>query len=116
MKKPFYVILLSLMIASALVPQFHSNLDSSLRLQSDSLSSSEQQAIALVNGSRAYGYDLELENITLKHPAFRAAGSSGAYEATNWIEGQFASFGLNSSLESFQFTNWTLLSRPSRYR
>jgi parallel beta-helix repeat protein len=112
MKKQFYAILLSLTIISALVPQFHSNLDPSLKLQSDSLNSSEQQAIALVNGSRAYGYDLELENITLKHPAFRAAGSSGAYEAANWIEGQFESFGLNSSLESFQFTNWTLLSRP----
>jgi parallel beta-helix repeat protein len=113
MKKSFYAILLASMIVSALVPQFHGNFDFALKFQSASLSSSEQQAIALVNGSRAYDYDLELENITLRHPAFRAAGSSGAYEAANWIEGQFASFGLDSSLESFQFTNWTLLSRPS---
>jgi parallel beta-helix repeat protein len=112
MKKLIFVILSAILIVAASLPPFHSKLDFSSKL-SDSPSSSEQQAIALVNGSRAYGYDLELENISFKHPAFRAAGSLGAYEAANWIEEQFASFGLDSSLEDFQFTNWTLLSKPS---
>jgi parallel beta-helix repeat protein len=113
MKKLIFVLLSALLIVVALIPPLNSKLDFSSKLQGDSLSSYEQQGIALVNGSKAYSYDLELENISFRHPAFRAAGSSGAYEAANWIEEQFANFGLNSSLESFQFTNWTLLSKPT---
>lgn len=73
---------------------------------------SEQQVLTLVNGSRAYEYDLELENIALRHRAFRSGGSAGANETAYWIRAQFENFGLETWLEPFQFTNWTLLSEP----
>jgi outer membrane protein assembly factor BamB len=78
-----------------------------------SLETYEQQVVDLVNGTRTYGYDLELENIAFNHLAFRSAGSLGANEAANWIEQEFESFGLQAWLEPFQFDNWTLLSKPS---
>ena len=92
MEKLLSVILLVLLIVNVPIMAFHGGLEFSPEVQSYSLSSFEQQVIALINGSRAYNYDLELENISFRHPAFRAAGSSGAYEAANWIEEQFASF------------------------
>jgi len=82
----------------------------------ESLTSQESQAIALVNGTNAYNYDLELEKIALNRSvanySFRAAGSTGANEAANWIAKQFESFGLETYKESFQFTTWNLLSQP----
>ncbi|MCJ7469306.1 M28 family peptidase [Candidatus Bathyarchaeota archaeon] len=73
---------------------------------------SEQQVVALVNGSRAYNYDLELENIAYGHYAFRSGGSIGANETANWIKTQFESFGLVTHLEPFSFTTWDVLDRP----
>jgi len=73
----------------------------------------EQQVVALVNGSRAYNYDLDLENIAFKYPAFRSSGSTGASETTNWIKDQFENFGLETWLEPFNFTTWNLSSQPS---
>jgi len=73
----------------------------------------EQEIVALVNGLRAYNYDLELENIAFRHYAFRSGGSAGASEAANWIKGQFEGFGLEAWLEPFEFTTWDLLSQPS---
>jgi len=77
------------------------------------LSSVEQQVVGLVNGSRAYSTDLQLENISANYPAFRAAGSAGANEAADWIKEQFDGLGLNVSMDLFPFTNWTLLSKPT---
>jgi len=74
---------------------------------------SETLVVNLVNGSRAYNWDLELENIALSHPDFRSAGSIGANETANLIKEKFESFGLDAWLEPFQFTNWSLLSKPS---
>jgi len=73
----------------------------------------EQQVVSLVNGSRAYNYDLELENIALEHYAFRSGGSAGANETAHWIKEQFESFGLEAWLEPFEFTTWDLMSKPS---
>ncbi len=73
----------------------------------------EGQIVALVNGTRAYDYDLQLESIALSHPDFRSAGSPGALEAANWIKAQLQSFGLDAWLEPFTFKNWTLLDKPS---
>jgi len=73
----------------------------------------EQQVVALVNGSRAYEYDLELERIAYEHYAFRSGGSQGGEEAAYWIKEQFESFGLDASLEPFEFTTWDLSSKPS---
>ncbi|MEM0008063.1 MAG: M28 family peptidase [Candidatus Bathyarchaeia archaeon] len=78
----------------------------------NSLSPVETQIIELVNGTRAYGYDLALEEISLAYPDFRSSGSSGAYEAAIWIKEQFESFGLNAWLEPFTFVNWTLEAKP----
>jgi hypothetical protein len=90
-----------------------SDLNSISPFRAASVGASEQQVLTLVNGTETYGYDLELENITTSHPAFRAAGSPGANETANWIKQKFESFGLNASLEPFQFYNWTLLSKPA---
>jgi len=75
--------------------------------------SSEMDVVGLVNGSRAYGYDLELENIALSNLAFRSGGSIGANDTANWIKAQFESFGLETWLEPFEFTTWDLTSEPS---
>lgn len=76
------------------------------------LSSTESSVVALVNGTEAYAYDKHLGDISLSHPAFRAAGSSGASEAADWIARQFEGFGLQVEKEEFQFTCWDLKSHP----
>lgn len=81
--------------------------------ESSALNSLEQQVVGLVNGTEAYDYDLELENIALSHPDFRSAGSLGANETANLIKAKFESFGLETWLESFKFWNWSLSGKPS---
>lgn len=80
------------------------------------LSNQESQVVSLVNGTRAYDYDLELENIALNHSlsdyAFRSSGSPNANRTADWIKSQFESAGLEASLESFQFTTWKLSGQP----
>ena len=73
----------------------------------------EQQVVALVNGSKAYDCDLDLENIAFSRPDFRSAGSIGANETANFIKEKFESFGLEAWLEPFKFTNWSLSDKPS---
>ena len=73
----------------------------------------EQQVVDFVNGSRAYDWDLELENIALGHFGFRVGGSIGANETANWIKRQFENFGLEAWLEPFEFTTWDLLNKSS---
>lgn len=81
------------------------------------LSPQESQIVALVNGTRAYGYDLELEKIALNrsvsHFSYRSSGSAGANATALWLRDQFAGFGLSTSLESFEFANWNLLGQPA---
>lgn len=74
---------------------------------------SETQVTSLVNGSRAYDFDLELENISSRHFGFRASGSQGANETAFWIKERLEDFGLEAWLEPFQFAGWDLLSKPS---
>lgn len=85
--------------------------------QSVSMTPPESQVVALVNGTRAYGYALEIENIGLNHTlsnySFRAAGSRGANETAKYIMKQFQSFGLETYNESFEFTNWDLSTQPT---
>ena len=78
-----------------------------------SLTPVEADVLNLVNGSEAYSYAIQLENIALSHPAFRVAGSAGADEAADWIAGQFESFGLEVEKEEFQFTSWDLVCKPT---
>ena len=66
-----------------------------------------------MNGSRAYGYDLELEKEGLKHFEFRSGGAPGADESAHWIKEQLQGIGLNVSLEPFEFTTWNLTSKPA---
>ena len=99
--------LLSLMLSNQFITSANSYL---------SLTSQELEIIRLVNGTNAYNYDLELEKIALNHSisdyAFRSAGSPGANETAKWIKKQFESFGIDTYIESFEFTNWTLISQP----
>jgi len=76
------------------------------------LSSKENEIVSQVNGTNAYSYALELERIALKHYAFRSAGSPGANETAWWIKEKFDSFGLETSMEPFDFTYWNLLDQP----
>lgn len=89
---------------------------SSLEANGNGLTSRESQVVNLVNGTRAYDYDLELEKISFNHTlsnyAFRSGGSAGANATANWIAEQFESFGLEASLEPFEFTTWDVLSKP----
>jgi hypothetical protein len=110
MRKILIMVLLST-LAMFTVPFTRVGLSS--RFQGTGLDSFEQQVVGSVNGTRARSYALKMENISYQYPAFRAAGSPGANDTANWIKGQFESFGLVTSLEPFQFTNWTLLSEPS---
>jgi len=119
MRKQFFAMLLTLLVVVASTSAFCGQgvcglLTSSSRLQGGSLDDPyEEWVVELVNGTRAYNYDLELENIALARPDFRSAGSIGANETANWIKAQFESFGLEAWLEPFEFTNWTLLGEPS---
>jgi len=82
-----------------------------------SLTSLESQIVELVNGTSVYNYDLALENIAYNHSlsehSFRSAGSNGADATADWILEQFESFGLEAHKESFQFTKWDVLSKPT---
>jgi parallel beta-helix repeat protein len=73
---------------------------------------SDMYLVGLVNGTRAYGYDLELEDIARNHFAFRTGGSQGANETANWIKAKLESFGIEAWLEPFTFTSWDLSAKP----
>jgi len=103
-------IVLTLLIVCTLTSA--SNIQQNARASED-LNYVEQQVTALINGSRTYNYDLELENIAYGHYAFRSGGSEGANETANWIKGQFESSELETWLEPFEFTTWDLTSKPS---
>ena len=78
---------------------------------------SESQIVSRVDGSRAYDFDVALEKIALNHSvsdySFRSSGSVGANETARWIGKQFETFGLETTLESFEFTTWNLPSQPT---
>jgi hypothetical protein len=87
--------------------------------ENPSLTLEESTILALVNGTEAYASALEIEAIGLNHTlsdySFRAGGSKGANETAKYIAEQFQDFGLETRNESFQFTNWDLLSEPTLY-
>jgi len=111
-KKIFLPILISTLLLSAL---FSASFIKPIR--SASLTSLESEIVGLVDGTNAYNYDLELEKIAFNHTlsnySFRAGGSSGANATADWIIEQFESFGLEAYKESFQYTNWDVLSKPT---
>jgi len=82
----------------------------------ESLTPQESQVVSLVNGTNAYGYDLELEKIALNHSvsgySFRSGGSAGATATAMWLKDKLVSFGLDISMESFEFTTWNLPNQP----
>jgi hypothetical protein len=108
-----FALLLTVGLSSALYGHEIRRISASTSESSLALNSLEQQVVGLVNGSKAYDCDLELEDIALSHPDFRSAGSIGANETANLIKEKFESFGLEAWLEPFEFTNWSLLDKPS---
>ena len=80
---------------------------------SSAITAEEQQIISFVNGSEAYEYDLELEEISERHFACRSGGTSGAEEAALWLKGQLESLNISTRLEPFNFSTWNLTSKPS---
>jgi len=115
-KKTLSLALVLTMLFSAVVNvQFRRTLD--YVGAAESLTSQESQVVALVNGTNAYRYDSELEEIALNHSvsgySFRAGGSAGATATAIWLRDRLVGFGLDVSLESFEFTNWNLPSQPS---
>jgi hypothetical protein len=109
MKKQILIALTLIILLSFALPLNHKP----VCFSSSSLNPTEAQIVALVNGTRAYSYDLALEEITCKYPDFRSSGSAGAYEAAVWIKEQLESFGFEAWLEPFNFINWTLDAKPS---
>jgi len=109
-------VLALILLACALLPLMLGLLAVQADGQYPHLSDQEAQVVSLVNGTRAYDYDLELERIALDHNlsdyAFRSTGSPNANRTADWIKDQFDGFGLETSLESFQFTTWNLPSQP----
>ncbi len=77
------------------------------------LSANELQIVSLVNGTRVYQYASELENVALSNYAYRSGGSRGVNETARLIAEKFRDLGLETWNESFPFTNWDLLSKPS---
>jgi hypothetical protein len=84
--------------------------------EGSNLTSIEDQIVSVINGTSAYNYDLELENMTLNHTisgySFRSSGSVGANASAEWIQEQFESFGLETHAEAFQFTTWNMVTPP----
>jgi len=84
--------------------------------ESPNLTSVENQIINMINGTNAYNYDLELENMTLNHTisgySFRSSGSIGANATAEWIQEKFESFDLETQAEAFQFTTWNMMTQP----
>jgi hypothetical protein len=109
MKKQILISSILVVILSFALPLNHKP----VCFSSSSLNPTEAQIVALVNGTRAYSYDLALEEIACKYPDFRSSGSAGAYEAAVWIKEKFESFGLEAWLEPFNFINCTLDAKPS---
>ncbi len=110
-KSGLLILALALMFAALPSDKFQASTSQS------SLSSQESQIVALVDGTSAYNYDLELEKIALNKSiskyAFRSSGSLGANATAMWLRDQFEGFGLSTSLEPFEFTNWNLLAQPT---
>ncbi|MBM4237576.1 MAG: hypothetical protein FJ151_03725, partial [Euryarchaeota archaeon] len=75
----------------------------------------EAEIVGAVCGTSAYSIDLELEQITLEHLAFRSAGSAGANRTADWIESKLRGLGLEAWNESFEFGTWDLAASPSLY-
>jgi hypothetical protein len=84
--------------------------------ENPNLTTVETQVMNKINGTNAYNYDLELENMTLNHTisgySFRSSGSVGANASAEWIQQQFESFGLETHAEAFQFTTWNVMTKP----
>ena len=106
------LLILSLSLALLLVQPFMGGFSNG-KSETLGLTSDELQVTSLINGTRVYQYDLELENVALNRYAFRSGGSRGANETALLVADKFRSFGLETWNESFTFTNWDLLSKPS---
>jgi hypothetical protein len=68
----------------------------------------EQKILDSITGQEVYALDQQLEQIGLRHPAFRSAGTEGATEAATWLQGQLQSYGLTATRESYLFSTWDL--------
>ena len=101
--------LLSFLVCSLLLAGIMSSQALNLATtENPNLTTVETQVMNKINGTNAYNYDLELENMTLNHTisgySFRSSGSVGANATAEWIQEKFESFGLETQAEAFQFT------------
>jgi hypothetical protein len=110
-------VLATILLLIALSAVFLGERAVSSNTQSSNLSAQESKVTSEVNGTNAYDYDQEIERIALDHNvsgySLCSAGSPGANATAKWIEDQFQSLGLETQLESFEFTNWYLPSNPT---
>jgi len=109
--------LLSFLVCSLLLAGIMSSQALNLATaENPNLTTVETQVMNKINGTNAYNYDLELENMTLNHTisgySFRSSGSVGANATAEWIQEQFESFGLDTQAEAFQFTTWNMMTQP----
>ncbi len=113
MRKSLLPFLLCLLLLASIVSSHVLNWAAA---ESPNLTSVENQIVNVINGTNAYNYDLELENMTLNHTisgySFRSSGSVGANASAEWIQEQFESLGLETHAEAFQFTTWNMMTQP----
>lgn len=83
-----------------------------VQFDGDTLTLNESQTLSYVNGTRAWQFGLELEEIALRNHAYRSAGSKGANESADFILAEFEDLNLDSWRESFEFMAWDLRSKP----
>ena len=75
-----------------------------------------EQFAGLMNTTKVYNTDLEIENITANTSislySYRSSGSKGANAVREYIVNKFEAYGLNVTEESFDFWTWELYSKP----
>lgn len=111
------IVIAAIIILFVLVPAIIAQHSISSDTANQALTDQESRILSLVNSTREYDYDLQLERITLDHEisgySFRSSGSPGANQSAQWIKSQFETLGLNARLESYEFTNWYLPTEPT---
>jgi len=68
--------------------------------------------VASINGTKVHRFATDLENLTLRYPAYRSSGSAGGQAAAQWVVDEIKLMGLGAWREDFLFTAWNLQSKP----
>ena len=104
--------LLAIAVTVALLLPFPASITTPVRAADGSLSALESDTVASMDGTKVHGFATDLENLTLRYPAYRSSGSAGGLAAAQWIVDKLQLMGLSAWKEDFLFTAWDLRSKP----